>query len=135
MTATIIPTLRYHDVAKAIDFLCLAFGFEKKAVYDDSNGRIIHAELTNGNGMIMLGSTEFERPFSRYMIHPDDTEGRQTMTAYIVVKDIDRHFEKASQAGADIVIPLSEQSYGGKDYSCRDPEGYIWSFGSYNPWS
>ncbi len=134
MSATIIPTLRYHDAAKAIEFLCEAFGFEKKAVFEDENGMVIHAELTLGDGMIMIGSTGYESPFSKYMIHPDATGGRHTLTPFVVVTDPDSHYEKAKKAGAEILLPLTEQSYGGKDYSCKDPEGYVWSFGSYDPW-
>ncbi len=134
MAATsIIPTLRYHDPKSAIDFLCQAFGFEKKSVFEE-DGIIIHAELNLGNAMIMIGSTGYQSPFSQYLIHPDDTKGKQTMTAYIVVNDPDGHYERAKEAGAEILLPLTEQSYGGKDYTCSDSEGYIWSFGSYDPW-
>lgn len=56
MTATIIPTLRYNDVTAAIDWLCSAFGFEKHLVVPTDGGQIAHAQLTYGNGMIMLGS-------------------------------------------------------------------------------
>ena len=55
--STIIPSLRYDDALKAIDWLCNAFGFEKQAVYADDKGVVQHAQLTFGNGMIMLGST------------------------------------------------------------------------------
>ena len=55
--STIIPSLRYDDALAAIDWLCNAFGFEKQAVYADDKGIVQHAQLTFGNGMIMLGST------------------------------------------------------------------------------
>ena len=57
-TATVIPALQYQDAPAAIDFLCKAFGFEKKAVYEGEGGSIAHAELTLGNGMVMLGSVK-----------------------------------------------------------------------------
>jgi uncharacterized glyoxalase superfamily protein PhnB len=57
-TATVIPALQYQDAPAAIDFLSKAFGFEKKAVYEGEGGSIAHAELTLGNGMVMLGSVK-----------------------------------------------------------------------------
>ena len=55
--ATVIPSLRYRDAPAMIDWLCKAFGFEKHAVYADGN-TVHHAQLTFGNGMIMLGSAD-----------------------------------------------------------------------------
>ena len=53
--STIIPALRYRDAHQAIDFLVRAFGFAKQAVYDGPDGTVAHAQLTFGNGMVMLG--------------------------------------------------------------------------------
>ncbi len=55
-TATVIPGLRYADAATAIESLCRAFGFERHLVVPSEDGTIAHAQLTFGNGMIMLGS-------------------------------------------------------------------------------
>ena len=55
---TVIPALHYNDAKAAIEFLCTAFGFTKNAVYEDKDGSIAHAQLTHGNGMIMLGSAK-----------------------------------------------------------------------------
>jgi uncharacterized glyoxalase superfamily protein PhnB len=54
--ATIIPNLGYRNALAAIEWLCQAFGFEKKLVVPNDDGTIAHAQLTFGNGMIMLGS-------------------------------------------------------------------------------
>ena len=54
-SSTIIPTLRYRDAAAAIEWLCLAFGFERHLVVPGDGGTIAHAQLTFGRGMIMLG--------------------------------------------------------------------------------
>ena len=55
-TVDIIPTLRYRDVAAAIQWLCTAFGFERHLVMPSDDGGVAHAQLVFGNGMIMLGS-------------------------------------------------------------------------------
>jgi len=57
-----------------------------------------------------------------------------THAIYVVVKEIDAHYQKAIEKGANISLELVEQEYGGKDYTCRDIEGFLWSFGTYDPW-
>jgi len=67
--ATVIPALQYRDAAAAVDWLCRAFGFEQRMVVPGENGSIAHAELTFGNGMIMLGS-QHENEFGRLLMEP-----------------------------------------------------------------
>ena len=131
--STIIPCLRYRDAPAAIEWLCQAFGFTRHAVHEDGNGGIAHAQLAYGSGMIMLGSAR-EDDVSRHFIQPDVTHGRETQTPYVIVSDCRAHYEKAKGAGAEIVDELAEKDYGGTDYGCRDPEGHLWYFGSYDPW-
>ena len=52
----------------------------------------------------------------------------------MVVEDVDAHYEKAMTAGVEIVFDIQDQAYGGRGYTCKDFEGHLWSFGSYNPW-
>jgi uncharacterized glyoxalase superfamily protein PhnB len=54
---------------------------------------------------------------------------------YIIVDDVDGHAARAKAAGAEIVFEPVDQPYGGRGYTCRDVEGNIWSFGSYDPWA
>jgi uncharacterized glyoxalase superfamily protein PhnB len=130
--ATIIPALRYRDAAAAIEWLCKAFGFEKQAVYAGDNGVIEHAQLTFGNGMIMLGSAR-DNEYGRFFRTPQDAGG-VTQGAYLVVDDADAHYAQAKAIGAEIVLDIKTQDYGGRDYTCRDPEGHVWTFGTYDPW-
>lgn len=132
--ATVIPCLRYHDAKAAIEFLCTAFGFEKHAVYEGPDGSIMHAELTFGNGMIMLGSKS-DTPFAKLQKLPADVGGTGTQSPYVIVNDADAHHAQAVAAGATIVLPLKTEDYGGRGYSCLDPEGYLWNFGTYDPWN
>ncbi|MDB5405329.1 MAG: glyoxalase/Bleomycin resistance/Dioxygenase superfamily protein [Rhodospirillales bacterium] len=131
--ATIIPAMHYRDAPAAIEFLCAAFGFERHLVVPGENGTIAHAQLRFGNGMIMLGSARDDE-FGVLLTSPDQTGGKVTQTVYVVVADADAHFARARAAGAAIVTPVADQSYGGRLYTCRDPEGHIWSFGTYDPW-
>ncbi len=138
MPSTITPGFRYADAVAAIGFLCEAFGFQRHAVFaDDADPAVIHhAQLTLGDGMIMLGS-----------VRPDDAErlhgwkrpaeaGGNTVSLYIYVPDPDTHCARARAAGAEIVAePFDNEGYPGRGYAARDPEGYVWSFGSYDPWA
>ena len=120
------PCLRYRDAAAAIDWLCEAFGFEVHARYDGDDGTVAHAELAYDGGMIMLGSQPTE---------PDERYGDHTGQgwSYVVIADADAHHARAKAAGAEIVMELTDLDYGSRDYSARDPEGNLWSFGTYGP--
>jgi uncharacterized glyoxalase superfamily protein PhnB len=130
--ATIIPALRYRDAQAAIDFLCRAFGFSEHLVVPGPDDTIAHAELRLGNSMVMLGSaadTEYGR-----LTRLASESGGPSMGLYVVVPDADAHCARAKEAGAEIVMPLKTQDYGGRDYTCRDLEGNLWTFGTYDPW-
>lgn len=133
-TCTTIPCLSYRDAHAAIDWLCKAFGFKKHAVHEDDVGGVAHAQLTFGNGMIMLGTLR-DSAYGRHIASPRDGDGRVTQSAYVIVADCKAHYHQAKAAGAEIVLDYEEQNYGGAGYSCRDPEGHLWSFGSYDPWT
>lgn len=131
---TVIPTMRYHDARAAIDWLCRAFGFQAGLVVPGEGDTIGHAQLSFGNGMIMLGSVR-DDPFGKLLKAPADLGGASTQSAYVIVEDTRSHYERAKAAGAKIVTELKTEDYGGSGYSCLDPEGHLWNFGSYDPWA
>ncbi len=133
--ATVIPCLRYRDAVAAIEWLCRAFGFEKQAVYPNEDGTIAHAQLTFGNGMIMLGSVlKHETEWGQLIKQPDEIGGAETQSPYVVVSDADEIYRRAKAAGAQIIVDIKDESYGGRGFSCRDLEGRLWNFGTYDPW-
>lgn len=130
---SVTPGLLYHDAAQAIEWLCRAFGFERRTVIAGEDARIIHAHLVLGNGGIMLSSAEgYAHP--GMCRTPRDVGGAGTVEIIVRVPDPDTHFRRAAAAGAEILIPLEDKPYGGRGYSCRDPEGHVWAFGSYDAW-
>ena len=131
--SAIIPCLRYRDAHAAIDWLCKAFGFTKNAVYENEQGGVEHAQLTWGNGMVMLGEVR-DNEFGRHIAQPDEIGGRETQCACVIVANCKSHYRQAKAAGAVIVDDYAEKEYGGAGYSCHDPEGHLWYFGSYDPW-
>ena len=130
----IIPTMRYKDATEAIEWLCNAFGFEKHLIVTGENETITHAQLIFGNAMIMLGS-ENNNEYGKYIKSPKILHGINTQSPYIIVENIDEHYQRAFEAGAKIILKIKDEDYGGRGYSCQDPEGHIWNFGSYNPWA
>jgi uncharacterized glyoxalase superfamily protein PhnB len=122
---SIFPVLKYDDARAAIDFLERAFGFKPHAVHEGENGGVAHAELRLGDEYVMLGSTD----------EGDDrfNQGAGRYSLYVVVDDPDAHLARASEAGAAIERELSDTDYGSREYMARDPEGNLWSFGTYRP--
>lgn len=132
MVAAIIPTLRYRNAPRMLEWLVEAFGFARHAVYEDGKGGIAHAQLTLNGGMIMLSSAR-DDTFGKVQSTPAALGGT-TQSPYIVVENADEMHARALAAGAKIVMPLKDEDYGGRGFSCRDPEGHIWNFGTYDPW-
>ena len=130
---TIVPTMRYRDAPKMLEWLCRAFSFERHFVVPGDGGTIAHAQLTYGNGMIMLGSARDDDWGT--LVKPVADVGARTGAAYVVVSDVDAHCARARAAGAEIVRELENTPYGSREYAARDPEGQVWSFGTYDPWA
>ncbi len=97
----IIPCMQYDDAPAAIEWLCKAFGFKKKMVVPGENGLIMHAELTLGDGMIMMDSTGRGTQFDRLMSQPAAAGDRETQCPYVIVPDADAVYRTAKAAGAD----------------------------------
>jgi uncharacterized glyoxalase superfamily protein PhnB len=134
-TSTVVPSLRYHDALAAIDWLIRAFGLEKKAVHlSADNCTVMHAELTFGNGMVMLGSVNNGGEFDRLMALPEEIGLRNTHGIYLIVTDADAVHATAKAAGATMILDIRDMEYGGRAFTCRDPEGHLWTIGTYDPW-
>jgi uncharacterized glyoxalase superfamily protein PhnB len=135
MPSTVIPYLTYEDAPAMIEWLCDNFGFARREISASEDGTVYHAELELGeNGMIMLGSPQQHSEFGRSISTPDKLGGT-TQSPYIIVADVDGVYEKAKRSGADIVREIRTENYGGRGFTCLDPEGHLWSVGSYDPWA
>lgn len=124
---TIWPTFRYRDAEAAIEFLQTAFGFEVVAEYRNSDDpkRIDHAELRwPESGGIMLGSVRDDGGVM-------SKTGVASGSVYIATDRVKEIHQRAIEAGAAGVSELIETDYGSLDFSVTDPEGVLWSFGTY----
>lgn len=127
---SIYPFLRYEDPESALRFLKQAFGFEERAVYRSPDGAVAHAELTLGHGLIMFGGPDSA---NRMKMASSKQVPAKNQGVYIVVTDPDALCARAKAAGASILMELTDTDYGSRDFSALDPEGNIWSFGTYQP--
>ena len=133
-----IPCLRYERADLAIDFLCDALGFARHAVFaDDADPTIIHhAQLSYGDGMVMLGSAGNGGPAEAlYGWQTPARLGGITQCVCLIVDDVEAHCAQATAAGAEIVTaPHDNDGYPGRSYDVRDPGGNIWNITTYDPW-
>lgn len=119
-----IPSLVYRDNRAALRWLSDAFGFEVSEVLTDSGGNIVHAEMTHGGGVIMVGSE-----FTDWARSPASVGGKNTQRIHVrIERGIDEHCERARRAGATIVAPPQDQFYGERCYVAADLDGHHWTF-------
>ena len=114
----VFPGLRYRDEHAAMEWLTRAFGFQRHALFTDDDGKVVHAEMRLGPGIVMLGAA------------PECAEG---FNVYVYVEEVDAHHARARAAGAEIVRLLTDTSYGSREYGARDLDGHHWYFGNYRP--
>src|SRR5262245_11391342 len=136
--STVIPCLMYRDASAMIDWLCRNVGFTRKAVHHASDGSVMHAELTLGAGMLMLGSAPKAgagNEWSKLLRQPDQVGGVETQTPVLNVTDPDGVYARVKADGGKILLDIEDKGYGGRGFAFRDPEGHVWSVGSYDPWA
>ena len=133
--STLVPSMRYNNAPAAIAWLENVLGFVRHAVYEGPGGTVAHAQLAFGNtGMLMLGSSSNASDIAYAYALPGEIGGRVTSPMYLVVADCDPIYANARAAGAEFVQELKTMEYGGRAFTVRDPEGYLWSVGEYDPW-
>ena len=120
----ITPYLLYEDVDAAVDWLVGAFGFGERFRMKGPDGRANHAEVSLGEGVVMLGhpGPDYQNPKRR---------GGATQLVYVYVDDVDSHYAAAQAAGARVLDEPADQFYGDRTYAAEDPEGHHWTFGQH----
>ena len=126
-TTMVWPVLSFRDAHQSAAFLRDAFGFEEVACYTrDGDASVVeHAEMRwpLGGGVMFGTAGKDDSPYGRRQPGND--------SVYVVCDDPDALFERATGAGAEVFRDLKDEDYGSRGFSVRDPEGNIWSFGTY----
>ena len=125
----LFPTLKYRDAPAAIAWLVAALGFEERMVVPGPDGTVAHAQLGFGTGTVMIGSAQGDA--NGAPVIPDQRADNRGI--YVAIDDVDGHCARAKAAGSDVGPGPEPTTYGSREYSTRDPEGYIWTFGTYWP--
>jgi len=125
---TFFVSLRYRDARKALQWLSDAFGLERGDVYPEEGSTVDHAEMFLGSGGVMFGSVGNPNDYGI-----EASDAHETHGIYAAVDDVDAHYARARAAGAEIVRDLRDTEYGSREYTARDFEGHLWSFGTYAP--
>ena len=125
-TPTIWPTIRCDNTRIVIDFLVTTFGFHEQLVVPTEDGEgVLHAQLRwSGGGGVMLGDRVRDNP--SHLELPDGP-----ISVYVVTDQPDELYRRAVEADAKIIRGLSDEDYGSRGFSATDPEGNVWSFGTY----
>lgn len=122
---TVWPALRYDDAPAAVRILVDVFGFREALVVTDDRGDVQHAELRwPEGGAVMLGSTKYTEG-----THAEMKAG--VGTVYVVTDDVDAVHARVTRAGFDIPDALRDTDFGSYTFTTRDPEGNLWTFGTY----
>ena len=122
----VFPYLRVHNAAEAIEFYGRAFGATERFRLTEPGGRIGHAELQIGPAVIMLSDE-----YPEHGIRGPRSLGGTSMSLHLHVGDVDRAFERAVAAGAEVLRPLADQFYGERGGTVRDPFGHEWVLGGH----
>lgn len=124
----IFPAFRYRDPAAMMAWLCDTVGFTVRLRHP-AEGQVEHAELAFGSAMIMLGAVR-DDAYGALVGGPGQTGGK---SMYVAVDDVDTLFGRVKASGVTIEEGLTDRDYGSREFTCRDPEGNVWCFGTYWP--
>jgi uncharacterized glyoxalase superfamily protein PhnB len=131
VTQSIYPAVRYHNARAAIEWLTTVLGCTENVVYPGEGDTIAHAQFEIAGNLFMLGSV---KPGDSVR-GPSITEaiGATTYIAFDDRESVDALFRRVNDAGGEIVRELQDTDYGSREFGVRDPEGHMWSFGTYKP--
>ena len=122
-TQPVIPLRVYEDMEAAQQFLVDVFGFKRGRLDRDPNGRPVHAEVSIGDSVIWIHRVDPKHGLVSARSLPAQPGG-----LVVFVDDVDTHYHHAKSAGAIIDSSATDQPYGQREYSARDPEGNLWYF-------
>jgi PhnB protein len=119
---TVTPYLVVDDAIEAIDYYKKAFGAKERMRMEAPDGKIGHAELEIGDSLVMLSD-----PFPQATTRPPSELGGTSAGVFLYVEDVDAVVKKAVDAGATITMEVSDQFWGDRFGSVKDPFGHSWS--------
>ncbi len=123
---TLTPFLTVRDAVRAIEFYKQAFGAQERGVMKGPDGKVMHAELTIGDSIIMLSDE-----FPEHGALSPQSSGGAGMGLHIYVDGVDAAFDRAVKAGAQVEMPVTDQFWGDRYGKLKDPFGHKWSIATH----
>lgn len=123
---TLTPFLTVKDAVKAIEFYKQAFGAKERGVMKGPDGKVLHAELMIGDSIVMLSDE-----YPEYGAKSPQSLGGSPLGLHIYVEGVDRAFDRAVKAGAEVEMPLMDQFWGDRYGRLKDPFGHKWSIATH----
>ncbi|MFB9359813.1 VOC family protein [Actinoplanes nipponensis] len=117
----VVPELVYADVAAALDWLSRVFGFRETLRHTLDDGRVSHADMDTGGGVIMLTGAGGE-------LRSVADDGHVCKKVIVFVDDVDGHFAAVQRAGVATLHRPTDKPWGLRQYMVRDREGHMWEF-------
>ncbi|WP_406004817.1 VOC family protein [Streptomyces sp. NBC_00637] len=124
----VIPHIMVDDAAAAIDFYRRAFGAREEFRVDAPGGGILHAEITIGRSVLMLGDAGVEEAGTGSFAAPASLGGGTSVTLHVFVPDVDSLAKRAEAAGAEVLQPPTDMFHGDRTVILKDPSGHLWVF-------
>lgn len=124
---TVTPYLTVSDGARALQFYTRAFGARETVRMPGPGGKVMHAEFRIGDSLVML-SDEFPG-VSTSKAPP--TLGGATGSLFLYVRDVDRAFKRAVDAGCTTLMAPTDMFWGDRFAKLRDPFGHEWSMATH----
>jgi len=118
----VIPYLSVDGANAAIEFYCKVLGAKERMRMAAPGGKVGHAELEVGDGLIMLSDE-----FPEMDVRSPKRIGGTPVTVHVYVEDVDRVFDRAVQAGVKVLRPVANQFYGDRSGQFLDPFGHRWN--------
>lgn len=124
----VVPHIMVDDAAAAIDFYQRAFGAREEFRIDGPGGGVLHAEITIGRSVLMLGDGSLEEAEAGSFTSPASLGGGTSVALHVFVPDVDSLAERAEAAGAEILQPPTDMFHGDRTVILKDPSGHMWVF-------
>jgi PhnB protein len=123
---TLTPTITVHNAVEAIEFYKKAFGAKEEDRFVSPDGKIMHAKITIGDSALMLND---ENP--NWQVKSPKTLGGTASGIYIYIENVDEVFDRAVKAGAQVIMPVTDQFWGDRMGAIYDPFGHKWSIATH----
>jgi uncharacterized glyoxalase superfamily protein PhnB len=127
MAQTLFPNLRVSDPAAEIAWLEKALGFETHFLAE-FDGHIAHAEMQLGDQLVFMQPDKTDDP---YGMHSPRALNGTNQCVCLAVDDVDTVAARVRAAGGEMITEPHDTPYGAREFSCRSPDGHVWSVGNY----